>query len=258
MNLNLKISFSMTNIKPTLLIVEDNFIIALDIRNILEEEGYIVLPTVSSFDAAILSIEKDKPEMVIIDINLQGKEDGVNLANYLLLRGGVCYIYISSYIDKFTIDRVKESCSSGFIAKPFKRADIITAIDIGFDKFTRDETAALSVENKVNTEVPFILKNTMNYIDEHICEKISINELAINTRWKPQHFIRVFNTFIGATPYQYILKMKMNKAKELICCTDLSYKAVSFELGFESYANFSNAFKKATGKTPGLYRKFFG
>jgi AraC-like DNA-binding protein len=258
MNLILKIGLKMKNIKPTVLIVEDNFIIALDIRIILEEERYILRPTVSSYEDAILSIEKDKPDIVLIDISLQGSKDGVNLGNYLLRRRGVCYIYISSHSDKFTIARVKESCPSGFIVKPFKRADIVTIIEIAFDNFSRNETAAMSAEQKVNIEVPFVLQNIVKYIDEHIDEKISIDELSIISRWKSQHFIRVFTNFIGVTPYQYILKKKMAKAKDLICNTDLSYSEVSFDLGFQSYANFSNAFKKATGKTPAEYKKFYG
>lgn len=244
--------------KPTVLIVEDNFIIALDIRIILEEEGYLVRPTVSSFEAAILSIKTNKPDLVLIDISLHGEKDGINLANYLLRHRGICYIYISSHSDKLTIDRVKESCPSGFIVKPFKRADIVTTIEIAFDNFSRNETVAISAEQNVNIEVPFVLKDIVKYIDEHIDEKISIDELAVISRWRSQHFIRVFTSFIGVTPYQYILRKKMEKAKDLICNTDLSYSEVSFELGFQSYANFSNAFKKATGKTPVQYKKFFG
>lgn len=248
----------MKNIKPTILIVEDNFIIALDIRIILEEEGYKVWGTVASFDAAISSIKTNKPDLVLIDISLQGEKDGVNLANYLLRLKGVCYIYISSYSDKFTIDRVKESRPSGFIVKPFKRADIVTSIEIAFDNFSHNETVAISAEQKVNVEIPFVLQNIVKYIDEHIDEKISIDELSLKSRWRSQHFIRVFTDFIGVTPYQYILRKKMEKAKDLICNTDLSYSEVSFELGFLSYANFSIAFKKATGKTPVQYKKFFG
>jgi AraC-like DNA-binding protein/AmiR/NasT family two-component response regulator len=248
----------MKNIKPTVLIVEDNFVIALDIRIILEGEGYLVLRTVSSFEAAILSIKTNKPDLVLIDISLHGEKDGINLANYLLRQRGTCYIYISSHSDKLTIDRVKESCPSGFIVKPFKRADIVTTIEIAFDNFSRNEKVAISAEQNVNIEVPFILKDIVKYIDEHIDKKISIDELSVISPWRSQHFIRVFTSFIGVTPYQYILKKKMEKAKDLICNTDLSYFEVCFELGFQSYANFSNAFKKTTGKTPAQYKKFFG
>jgi transcriptional regulator GlxA family with amidase domain len=96
----------------------------------------------------------------------------------------------------------------------------------------------------------------VKYIDDNISAKIDINELSQMTRWSGQHFIRVFTQYMGDTPYQYILKKKMEKAKVLITETDISMKDIAFELGFQSYGNFCKIFKRETGKNPDEFRKY--
>lgn len=242
--------------KPTIIVVEDNCIIALDLRGILEEAGYFVITNVVTVDQAILSIEEHKPALVLIDINLKKDKDGVNLGNYLLKTGGVPYVYVSSFSDNFTLDRVKESRPFGFIVKPFKKVDVTTTVALVLNNFDQDKKDLDDNNAIVNREVPFVLKDIVHYIEEHIDEKLTVKELALRSRWKDQHFIRVFANYIGETPYQFILRKKIDKAQKLIYETTLTISEISFELGFESYGNFCNAFKKITGKTPNLFRKF--
>lgn len=75
------------------------------------------------------------------------------------------------------------------------------------------------------------------------------------TKWSHQHFIKTFTKFMQQTPYQYILKKKIEKAKALISDENILLSSISLELGFNSYSNFCNAFKKETGKTPEKYKK---
>jgi AraC-like DNA-binding protein len=243
--------------KPTVMIVEDSLIIAMDIRSILEAEGYHVISNVISVEQAIFEIEKSTPDLVLIDINLKKEKDGINLGHYLLKNGRIPYIYISSCSDKFTLERVKETYPHGFIAKPFKKTDILITVSLALNNFKRQIIDAGGDSNGTDANVPFILKEIVGYIEENINEKITISDLSLRSRWKKQHFIRVFTNYIGETPYQFVLSKKIAMAKKMIIETDIPVSDIGFELGFQSHANFCNAFKKITNKTPSNYRIFY-
>ena len=243
-------------VKPQILIVEDELIIAKDISLILDQEGYATHIGITTVEEAIVALSESDYVMVLIDINLRNGSDGVALGNYLLQLDTIPYIYITSHADNVTIDRVKDSRPHGIIIKPFKSLDIKTTVSVVLNNYKHKKIDVLRTDDIPMNEVPFILKTVVNHIDTHISGRIDINELAQLTRWSSQHFIRVFTQFMGDTPYQYILKKKMEKAKLLITESDISMKDIAFELEFQSYGNFCKILKRETCKKPDEYRKF--
>ncbi len=71
--------------RETILIVEDELLIAMDIKGILEEEDYNVISNVVSVEEAMECINNVNPQLVLIDINLKENQTGIDLGNYLLL-----------------------------------------------------------------------------------------------------------------------------------------------------------------------------
>ena len=243
-------------LNPQILIVEDELLIAKDISLILEQEGYATHIGVTTVEQAIVELSATDYVMVLIDINLRNGSDGVALGNYLLQLDTIPYIYITSHADNVTLDRVKDSRPHGIIIKPFKPLDIKTTVSVVLNNYKHKHIDIFRSEEQLLNDVPFLLKKVVKYIEENISSRIDINELAQMTRWSSQHFIRVFTQFMGDTPYQFILKKKMEKAKVLITETDISMKDIAFDLGFLSYGNFCKIFKRETGKNPDEYRKF--
>mgnify|MGYP000597211606 CR=1 FL=1 len=242
--------------KSTILVVEDELIIAYDIKGILEQEGYNVIINIVTVPDAIKAIEEHDPILILLDINLKQDIDGISLGHYLLKKDTIPFIYITSFSDNSTIDRVKDSRPHGIIIKPFKPLDIKTTVSVVLNNYKHKKIDVLRNQEMSTDDAPFILKEVVKYIDSNISNRIDINELSQMTRWSSQHFIRVFTQFMGDTPYQYILKKKMEKAKVLITETDISMKDIAFELGFQSYGNFCKLFKRETDKNPDEYRKF--
>jgi len=242
--------------KSTILVVEDELIIAYDIKGILEQEGYNVIINIVTVPDAIKAIEEYDPILILLDINLKQDIDGISLGHYLLKKDTIPFIYITSFSDNSTIDRVKDSRPHGIIIKPFKPLDIKTTVSVVLNNYKHKKIDVLRNQEISTDDAPFILKEVVKYIDSNISNRIDINELSQMTRWSSQHFIRVFTQFMGDTPYQYILKKKMEKAKVLITETDISMKDIAFELGFQSYGNFCKLFKRETDKNPDEYRKF--
>lgn len=243
--------------KSTILIVEDELLIALDLKGILEQEGYNVIINIVTVPDAIKAITLHNPILVLLDINLKQDEDGVSLGHYLLNKDTIPYIYITSYSDNVTLDRVKDTRPHGIIIKPFKVQDVKSTIAVVLNNYKHKHIDAIRTDEQIEDEIPFILKGVVEYINSNIYEKIDIHELSAITRWTHQHFIRVFTKYIGSTPYQYILSKKMEKAKVLITETDIPLSGISLDLGFQSYGNFCKIFKKITGKNPDSYRKYY-
>ena len=243
-------------LKPQILIVEDELLIAKDISLILEQEGYATRIGITTTEEAIVALSASDYAMVLIDINLRNGSDGVALGNYLLQLDTIPYIYITSHADNVTLDRVKDSRPHGIIIKPFKPLDIKTTVSVVLNNYKHKHIDVFRSEEQLVNDVPFILKKVVKHIEDNITNRIDIKELAQMTRWSSQHFIRVFTQFMGDTPYQFILKKKMEKARVLITESDIAMKDIAFELGFQSYGNFCKLFKREMGKNPDEYRKF--
>ncbi|MEY2701905.1 MAG: hypothetical protein RLY43_538 [Bacteroidota bacterium] len=245
-------------VRPKILIVEDELLIAKDISIILEGEGYETKIGITTVNEAIEIINQENFVLVLIDINLRSNSDGVELGSYLLKKDTLPFVYITSHSDNVTLDRIKDTRPHGIIIKPFKAIDIKSTISIVLSNFKHKHIDVFrnEEEQKVD-EVPFILKNVIQFINDNITEKIEIQQLTEMTKWSHHHFIRTFTKYINQTPYQYILKKKIEKAKAIICESDTSLSMIAIELGFSSYSNFCNAFKKETGKTPEMFRKLY-
>jgi len=122
----------MTQITQALriLIVEDDLIIASDIEMILNESGYEVIGIATNYPDALSVIASKQPDLILLDINLEGDADGVILAEDINRKFQIPFIYLTSNTDPLTINRVKRTNPAGFIVKPFNEKDILTNIEI--------------------------------------------------------------------------------------------------------------------------------
>ncbi|MGH1385299.1 response regulator transcription factor [Kordia sp.] len=239
--------------KPTILVVEDEALIAMHIKTILEQQSYNVC-TCNSIEKAIICVETQFISLILIDINLNTKKDGVDLGKYLLEKDSVPYLYITSYTNKTVLDRVNETRPYGYIVKPFKEVDITSTVSIILNNYKHREIDSNRSENATEDHIPYRLREVISYINENIHEKLKIEELASKTTWKRHHFMKLFTKYLHVSPYQYILSRKIEKSKVLLAETNIPINEIAFELGFNSYSNFCNAFKKNSNITAKDYR----
>lgn len=238
-----------------IIVVEDELIIALDIKGVLEKNGYEAIIGIKSIKEALNAIEEFNPLLVIIDINLGNYNDGTEIGDFLLKKDTIPYIYLTSYSDKLTLDKVNKTRPHGYLVKPFKDEDLIATISIILNNFYHRNIDAKRNIIEQKKIIPYRLKDVILYINNNIDKKIEIEELTIITKWKKHYFNKVFFEYLNVTPYQYILQKKMEKAKTLLSETEIPVNEIAFELSFQSYSNFCNAFKKAYRITPVNYRK---
>jgi signal transduction histidine kinase len=113
-----------------ILIVEDESIVALDLRYRLENLGYEVHDIAASGEEAIEKTAESAPDLILMDIRLIGEMDGVETASQIRARWGTPVIYITAYADEETIKRAKVTQPLGYLVKPFDDRDLHTTIEI--------------------------------------------------------------------------------------------------------------------------------
>ena len=116
----------MPNIK--ILIVEDESIVALDIKRILTNLQYEVTDMSSDYFSAILSVQKNRPDIILMDVNLGKGKDGIQTVKEIQLNYDIPIIYITAYGDEKTINRAVETNPMGYLLKPFKKDEIKSII----------------------------------------------------------------------------------------------------------------------------------
>lgn len=124
--------------KSKILVVEDDSIVAMDIRKSLNHFGYAVISPVSSGEKALESIEKNRPNLVMMDIMLAGKMDGITVAEKINARYDIPVIYLTAHSDSKIFLRAKKTAPFGYIAKPFHKNDLNIAIQIALHKHKQE------------------------------------------------------------------------------------------------------------------------
>ena len=123
-----------------ILIVEDEAVVSLDITRRLEKMDYEVIGRVASGEEALELVQTNPPNLVLMDINLQGEIDGIDTATQLYQNHNIPVIYLTAYAGNSTLERAKESKPYGYILKPFKERELHAAIEIAI---SRHETESL-------------------------------------------------------------------------------------------------------------------
>lgn len=126
--------------KGNVLIVEDELLIASTIESCVEEHGFTTAGTAVSYDEAILILETQKIDIVLLDINLFGDKSGIDLANTINLKYQIPFIYLTSYADSTTINELQTTSPKGYLSKPINEVDLTTMLSIVLNNAAKDIT----------------------------------------------------------------------------------------------------------------------
>lgn len=122
-----------------ILIVEDEIIVAEDIKAILEEFNYEVIAIANSGEIAIKEVSNNPPDLIMMDIQLKGDIDGVQAAEIIWNKFRIPVVYLTANSDTKTIQRAKSSEPFGYITKPFREKELHTAIEIALHRYSLEK-----------------------------------------------------------------------------------------------------------------------
>lgn len=145
-----------------ILIVEDEQLVADDLRETLEFLGYSVSDLVASGEEAILQAEVKKPNLVLMDIRLEGKMDGIEASMQIKSLFDIPVVYLTANADQATLERVKTSQPFGYILKPFDEKTLSTTINIALSR----HQAEMDIKNAL-----FLAKADKNFAEFQIQEQ---------------------------------------------------------------------------------------
>ena len=124
-------------------IAEDEALIRLDLKEMLEEDGYVVVGEASDGEAAVKLTESLRPNLVIMDIKMPGL-DGISAAERITAEHMAPVVILTAFSQRDLVLRARDAGAMAFVVKPFTKADLVPAIEIAVSRF--QEFAALESE----------------------------------------------------------------------------------------------------------------
>ena len=235
----------------TLLIVDDEVLLAEGLRTVLSRtfSGRLDVLCCYSAESAMKISENTRIDILLTDINMPGCS-GLSLHEQLAARQGSCrVIYLTGYSEFEYARQALDQQAFAYILKGEGDEKVIDTVE-----------RAMAVQElppekaDVPTDTGDWLLSLRTYIQTHLSEDLSLNQLAEHCHFHPVYLSRVFKEATGETLSEYINHVKQKRAEELLRASDLSVLEISRITGFATDNYFCRWFRKRAGVTPQAYR----
>jgi DNA-binding NtrC family response regulator len=212
------------------LIVEDEFIVANDLQLILKQAGYMVTGIAVSAEEAYEHIAKNKPDLVLLDIYLEGKQSGIDIAKKLKAEN-IAFVYLSANSNQTILEEAKRTDPYGFLVKPFREKDLLITLEIAtyrhknsIESRSRQEKL---LQEKLNTisrqmfQYEDYLSETARLLQAFIPYDLIVFEVKNSNQKKCTAYLR-----IGFDEYQFISERELENitnSKSSSSFTEINY-----------------------------------
>ncbi len=127
-------------------IIEDELVVAQSIINALEELGYETTEAAINYTEALEMIASEQPDILLVDIQLRGSKDGIELAWKVKEQLDIPFIFLTANADTATVERAKKLHPPAYLVKPFNKNDLYTAIEICMNNWSAMKSGKPSAE----------------------------------------------------------------------------------------------------------------
>ncbi|TRX59134.1 response regulator transcription factor [Fulvivirga sp. M361] len=199
--------------KIKVLIVENELLIAQDLKARLEEHQFEVTAIHTSGEDALTEIDINMPDLILMDIHLDGDLDGIETTEQITRRYDIPVIYLSDHVDKHTVDRAKHTFPANYLSKPYKSSDLLRALELAFinakRQNSRNRPSKLSDRIFIRTDnqaVEMIRYSDILYLEAErayccvVTDKakhvLSSNMRKVFDQFESPDFIKVHRSFI--------------------------------------------------------------
>ncbi len=228
--------------KAKIIIAEDENIIAKDISKTLERLGYDVIATVRSGEAIIQKAESLKPDLVMMDIVLDGEMSGIEAAEKIMNTFNIPVIYLTALADNETLQRAKITEPFGYVLKPFDERSLHSSIEMALYKHK------INFQLKERTRELEEERNKSNLLLHNIFPKEIVKELKENGRIKPREYKSVsilftdFQDFTSLSSSMHPQEL-VNELNEIF----KNFDAIIERYGLEKLKTMGDAYMVASG-----------
>lgn len=193
------------------LVVEDEFIIAEDISETLRSLGYQVAGNATGYNEAIKLIDTQNPDIVLVDINLNEKKDGIDVGTTIREKYQLPFIFITSHADKITVDRAKHLKPNGYLVKPFDKNDLYTCIEIALANFSKKPQEQITETEPTETKEAIFIKDGTSFIkikyEDIWFLKSEANYVSIQTAQKKHLIRKTLKEFAATLPPEVFMQV---------------------------------------------------
>ena len=200
--------------KIKVLIVEDEMIIGAKISLTVEQMGYQVSGIIPRGEEAIVNVESNQPDIILMDINLSGELDGIETAKRIKEKYNIPIIYLTANADDSHFDRAKETKPEAFISKPYRTKELSRVIELALSRANDESVSSIASqfqlkdrifvktkERRVKLLIEDIsyIESDRNYVNIHSKDKIytlAVTLKVIESKLPAKHFIRVHRSYI--------------------------------------------------------------
>jgi two-component system response regulator LytT len=195
-----------------ILIVEDEIIIAEDLKSILEDYGYECAGIALNYTEAINVLEKTEVDIALLDINLGGRKTGIDVAGYIRENHNIPLIFISSNSDPISVKATQTVKPNGYIVKPFKKENIFASIETSLVNYQGNDSTSIDsfdkdfifikqndLFHKVLKEDILWLMSDKNYTEIHTNDKRFVTRGSIKSvleNLDSNKFVRTHRSYV--------------------------------------------------------------
>ncbi|HWR07156.1 response regulator transcription factor [Sporomusa sp.] len=239
-----------------LLIVEDVPLERKALRKIIQRQ-YFNINILEDAKNGIEAIEKAKlyrPDIILMDIRIPEISGLEAQKRIVKIVPNVKTIILTAYSE---FDYAQEAIKNGvadYLLKPVRPEDLVKAIDLAIVSLTKAISVVGTGQSSAIVERD-ILKGVLNYIERHYCSEIKLNAVAEFAHLNPQYFSRYFKKEMGITFTNYVMKLRVEKAKRLLADTNYPIYRIAAELGFSDPTYFNKVFLKYEKQPPYKYKQ---
>ncbi|TMP26810.1 hypothetical protein CWB99_17070 [Pseudoalteromonas rubra] len=169
-----------------ILIVEDESIVAFDIKRRLSKFGYVVTGMASSAEKALASIEQWLPDLILMDIHIKGPMDGIELASVLNKKYNIPIIFLTANSEASTINKAKITKPYGYLLKPFSERELNASIQVALQRY---ETEQVQRQNEEDLSMALAAGDLTSWVSiegtqELLIEKSTDGTLQTHSSWQ--------------------------------------------------------------------------
>ena len=240
-------------------IIDDEFYVIEGMKKILDWESYgiEIAGTASDGCEGLEIVEKINPDIIITDIRM-GNMDGLEMIEALRKRNFCGKIIILSGYQEFEYaQRAINNGVTRYILKPIDVSEFEKLIGDIIRELRSLEGAEQKDTSQIHTKIIHskLASDIISYVDQHYTENIQLASLSEMFYCSIAHIGNIFKKNLGMNFTEYIVKKRIDKAKELLRGSHKSVEIIQFEVGYRDAKHFRKIFKDRTGMSPREFRQ---
>ncbi len=239
------------------LLVDDEVWVVESLKTIIDWEaaGCRVMGQAYSGIEALGIIVKEAPDIVFTDIRMPDM-NGLELIKKVNDLGlDIAFIVASGYAEFAYAQKALNYGAVGYCLKPFDETEILSCLKkVDARKPHCSDHTGVKAGVQPGAARSKTVNELVDYVNANFCERISIHSVSRQLFVNPDYLSRVFKREVGLSFIEYLTKLRVDYASQLLRETDMPVQQISEKSGYTDYFYFTKIFKKVTGKTPSQYR----